>query len=359
MRCSASQAETYALCARKWGWRYLDGIRSPPGPAQALGDRVHKVLEAWLRDGTAPDPLTKEGAIATAGLHLLPAPRTVRVEGEFGLEMGATRWIGYKDFQSLTGTRPLVGDHKTTGDFRWMKTPEELRTNYQAALYAADAMHRTGADACDLTWVYYRTRGAPAAKRVHLRVTRSDVAPTLERLVTLASEMSALEAGGCKAMDLPPNASACGAFGGCEHVDRCNLSPGERMQSHMSQAERLAGLLSRVQGAKGINPPAPAPEPAAPAPSPEPAPAAVVAVGAGGAAGLLASLKKAVAGPADRHDATPAPAPSTPPPSVAAPAPAAPTLPAAAPAMLREGDALRALARILRAQADVLEALAQ
>jgi hypothetical protein len=158
-----------------------------------------------------------------------------------------------------------VADHKTTRDFKWAKTPEDLRDNFQAALYAADAMVRTRSNECDLEWIYYRTSGANRAARVHLRVTRDEIKPALARGIALADEMHTIESSGCKALDLPPNVDACEAFGGCEYQSNCNLNANDKYEALMSQAT-MADFLARMKNkANGtaINPPPTAPEPPA------------------------------------------------------------------------------------------------
>ncbi len=267
---SASQVETYELCPRKWAWKKIAGLEDgPSGPSAELGIQVHAVLEAWLRNGTPINTMTRAGQIVMSGLHLLPAPQTpgMRIEEEFRIEIGGHRFVGYKDVEFLQRVPPLVEDHKTTKDFRWAKTADDLRENVQACLYAVDAMHRAGANECDLQWTYFRTT-KEGAHPVRLRVTREQITPRLERICRSADEMTLLLASGCRAQDVTPNASACEAFGGCEYQQLCNLTPEERIRAIMTQQQAHNDLLARLQNRNGINPPpvaaASPPAPAAP-----------------------------------------------------------------------------------------------
>lgn len=283
---SASQVSTYQLCARKWFLQKVEGLRSPPGPSAALGLDVHSQIERWLKDGIPLDMTVPSGPIAMAGLHLLPMPKTpgLRIEEEFTIEIYGHKFRGYKDY-AIHEPRPipLVGDHKSTKDFRWAKTdalhpPDDgednrLRIDIQANLYAAEAMWRTGSEWCDLEWMYYRTTGAPAVHPVRLRLHRNEVAPVLERVVKSCNTMTALldmaATQGLRAMDIPPEASACDAFGGCEFQGLCNLSPAQRMTSIMTQQAHSLDLLSQLQSMKNgaaINPPPNAPQGYAPPP---------------------------------------------------------------------------------------------
>lgn len=291
---SASQVGTFDLCARKWAFSKIDGLRSPPGPSAALGLDVHGQIERWLKDGIPLNMTVPSGPIAMAGLHLLPMPKTagLRVEEEFTIEICGHKFRGYKDYEIFHPRPiPLVGDHKSTKDFRWAKTDavhppiegedNRLRADIQANLYAAHAMWVTGSEWCDLEWMYYRTTGAPAVHPVRLRLHRNEVAPVLERVVKSCNTMTALldmaADKGLRALDIPPNARACDAFGGCEFQGLCNLSPAQRMTSIMAQQVHSQDLLTQLQSMQqnngqsmqnGINPPPNTPQAYAPPPLP-------------------------------------------------------------------------------------------
>lgn len=302
---SATQVDTYLLCPRKWAWQKIDGLTAPPSPSLALGSAVHAELEGWLRDGKPLNLLSEAGQIAMAGLHHLPAPGTpgLLVEQPYQLELWGYRFRGAKDWQVINRRPPLVGDHKTCKDFRWAKTPEILKTDVQACLYAADAMIRADATECDLQWTYFKTSGSRDSKPVHLRVTIDDITSTLERIVGAASEMTLIRRSGVRAAEVPINADACEAFGGCPFQSNCNLSPEERFRAMMNQ-QKTSDFLAQLQqraGATGINPPPVAPAAAPPGPPPTPVQNPVT-----GAWELPAS---AAAPPPP-----PAPAPATPPP---------------------------------------------
>lgn len=257
---SASQIEAFLLCKRKWAGPYLNGWERGTNRFAAWGLVLHGMIERYLRDGVPFDLTTPQGLSAMAGLHFLPSPATpgmtienfVPRTGErepFRVRIGGHLFIGYKDIAipawgsvSETGdytvTTPKVFDHKSCGDFAWMKTAETLRTSdVQAAIYTYEALSQyttsQGIDAVDLTWIYYR-RDPPAARRSSARVTMNDIAPTIAGIVRAADEMSALRKAGVKALDLAPNPDACGAFGGCHYRDRCNLTPREKLRAKMT-----------------------------------------------------------------------------------------------------------------------------
>lgn len=259
---SATQVESYELCRRKWAWRKIHGIESPPNESLSLGSEVHKQLEDWFRYGKQLDLTSRAGNIALAGLHLLPPPGTpgLLIEEPFHLQIFGHKFRGYKDLEIRVRVPPIVSDHKTTKNFRWAKTPDDLKENIQACLYAADTMFRTDSNECDLQWTYFRTTGTPDAVPSCVRVTRQDVSPTLERVIRTCNEMKVVLASGLRADQLPPTASACEAFGGCEYQSLCNLSPEEKMRAFMTQQGLNTGtnpFMDKLHN--GINPPLLAP----------------------------------------------------------------------------------------------------
>lgn len=268
MILSATQIQDYVLCPRRWAWRKLGGLQAPPNPSAQLGLDVHAQLEAYYLSGTPLDLTSKPGQIALAGLHLLPPPGTpgLEVESDFLLQVGSYTFGGRMDLR--LGAQ--VWDHKTTKDFRWAKTPAELRTNVQAVLYARAALE--SGPAADLTWVYYRTRTPYRAEAITLRLRAQDLTPTLDQIQGLAEEIHVLYRARPEPLAIPPNPDACEAFGGCPYLPLCtDLTPANRMRSIMSQQSAVQSkeeFLARIRAQAGqINPPA---QDQAPPPPPAP-----------------------------------------------------------------------------------------
>lgn len=246
---SASQITVFERCQAKWGWKYIDYVPDPSGPWAELGKKVHAHIERWLRDGTAPDTTCKAGEITMSALHLLPAPRTAVVEEEFALLIAGHRFRGFIDAY-VPG---CIYDHKTTGDLGRAKTPEQLRDDVQATLYAAVRLAAEKAESIELQWTYIRTRGSRKAVPVRLRVTRDEITPRLVRTCASVAAMTEILKSGTKTADLPKNLNACEDFGGCPYAERC-LTPTEkkRMLSPMTQVsfeQMIADLQARSNGA--------------------------------------------------------------------------------------------------------------
>lgn len=303
---SPSQIETWDEtregCNRKWGWRYIAGIKAEPTGSAQLGSSVHAMLERYLQFGELPDQSTREGQIASAGLHLLPEPsKSIIVEDEFTFRSPAGFLYGGRvDFQyhlpgGFQGSGPpvwVVGDHKTTGDFKWMKTPDKLQHDPQAIIYGANSLLLSGDDQVALHWVYYRTRGTPKAEESTLTLTVSEIQDRFQRLDNVSEKIHKALKVITDPLDLPANLDACRKFGGCPYQHLCassnggTISLGDSYRSYMSNLPQIPQM-----------PPMPG-VPAAPAAAPS-IPADTQA--------LLAQLAALQAAP---------PAPSAPPPPV-------------------------------------------
>lgn len=255
VRTSASAIETFRMCQRKWAWAKIEKIAAPSNRFAALGTKVHGVLEAYLRHGVPPDLSTREGRIAAAGLEYLPIPGTADIEDEFRLTTDVARYLGYKDMGywltdvEIDGLHfdelRVVGDHKTTSDLKWAKTPDVLRTDVQAILYAADELIRRPIEHVGLDWIYYVTQeGKERARRVRLVVHREHVEQEFVKIEETAAEIGHVQRTVTRALDLPPTVSACAAYGGCPFEDHCNISPMERLKATMAQ-ETLAEKMKR------------------------------------------------------------------------------------------------------------------
>jgi len=264
---SVSTIDTADLCLRKWAFGKIDRLYPPGSDAAQLGDRVHDVLEKYLKKGVPIDTDTLEGQLAMSAVEakLLPEPKTphMTVEEWFVYEYGSAVYRGKKDYNiRRPGQLPIIGDHKTTGDFRWLKTRDQLLSHVQSGLYAAQEMKETGAEAVELEWNYMRTKGAKRARGQRVQISYEQAMAIMEKTEQTAQKMIAViqakkaDPKGFSAMSIPPNPSGCSAFGGCpfrvgskapEEFHRCDLTPKEVMRAMMSQAKAGSDWLTKLK----------------------------------------------------------------------------------------------------------------
>lgn len=275
---SPTQISDYLLCQRKWAHKRIDKVQAEQNESAALGSEVHEQLECYLKGGDL-DFTRVSGEIAAAGLEHIPAPLTagMRVEGKnFQFDLENITYIGKIDVDMPPGTwqeLPVIIDHKTTKDFKWVKSPEELQKDVQANVYAAYAMIKYQTDSVYVKWVYYKTKKPYKSKPVHLTMYRPQVEEQFKKLHLTAQDMVAILESGKRALDLPPTPDACEAFGGCPYRHICNLSPLERMRSAMAQS--ADDLIARLRAKNGISTPNTQPPTVPAMPAVKPMPAAV------------------------------------------------------------------------------------
>lgn len=269
---SPSQVETYLSCARKWAWSRIAKIPKAENESAQLGGEVHKQLENYLA-GKPLDFTHPKGAgyIAAAGVHFLPEPNSpgMAIEKEFRFTSPRTGfvWNGRKDLElddsatipDIEGGYPAVLDHKSTSNLRWAKTEEDLRWDVQANVYAHALMQKRGADAVDLVWVYYQTKGARSSKRTHLRVFKDHAQRAFDLIEDIATDMAKhLDAADGQqdlhafVNSLNPTPTACGAYGGCPYQHVCKLTIEQRRPRMSSSDEVLDSLKKRAQEQDGV-----------------------------------------------------------------------------------------------------------
>jgi hypothetical protein len=264
IKISPTQIKLWNSCQRAWGYRYIEGKKTPPTASQDLGTRVHEILERWLRFSEVPDPDEVfqgkyPGRIARAGIPLLPHPSDITgVEEEFTLEVfPGVALFGFIDFLAHL----LLGDHKTTTNFKWALTEEQLAQDVQAIIYAKYLFYLyDSSDTLELRWVYYRTTGNPEAKKVSARVSRKEVEEKVNAdilpVVKQIAQATTLE-------DLDINPKHCSAYGGCPHQEYCRVTAKERFRAAMDIKGWIASQQKQIADAPPV-PEAPPPVPAVP-----------------------------------------------------------------------------------------------
>jgi hypothetical protein len=300
LRLSATSESLWELCKRKWGFVFNEGYEEHAG-ATGLGTRVHKILEDYLTQGTAPDltetylvldkrktdamgvPLVHTyypGQIASAGLGHLPPPGSALCEQTFAVPTQSITWVGQMDFKYLDGKRhlPVVGDHKTSTDKKWTKTPEVLAVDSQGVLYPHALSVETGSPTIVDRWVYYLTKAGknPDSWVSEYVSTPEARQPILDKMDGHGVQMALAYERQTPALALPANPDSCQKFGGCPHYGtRCNLTLTEILGYEKKGSDMDFRAFLAAQEQAGPAPVAPTPQaitmPAAPAPTAAPA----------------------------------------------------------------------------------------
>jgi hypothetical protein len=295
LRLSATSYGSFDRCSRRWGFTFNEGFEEESG-ATGLGTRVHSILEEYLTKGTAPDlsetfrkldyrKLDATGAptvytyypgqIAQAGLSLWPPPGVVQCETYFNVRTQSVTWEGQIDvaYRDTKRHLPVVGDHKTTVDKKWAKTPEVLATDPQGVLYP-HALSRgvlyteendepralpnsirdslRGDGTVLNRWVYYLTKlGKYDAWVTEYLSTPQARQPTLDKMDAAGVLMARAYEDWTPALAMEPNPEACNDFGGCPHKNtRCKLTLGEILgiKKGIGNMESFDDFMARQAG---------------------------------------------------------------------------------------------------------------
>jgi len=224
-RFSVSQINTFKRCEHKW-WRekgiHGPKVRSPGSPSTRLGSKVHHHLENFLEEGTIP-PDDKAGRIAKSGLKHLPDPEDIKVEESILLPI--TENANMLCRIDMMGTSsPYIGDHKTTKNFKWAKTVQEIEHDTQLLAYAYAAYKETRPEKVKLEFIYYLTSGMPVSMSISDEVDWETIENKWKELEVITTDMAEkiVDPTGenCKG-----NTSACNDYGGCFHAKECPFSP--------------------------------------------------------------------------------------------------------------------------------------
>ena len=232
IRISPSAAKTFWRCKRKWWYQKVFGLPTPTSKAMELGTAVHAELEAYLAHGTEPSR-ARAGRIASRGIDLLPDPKEVEerggtVELRVSGKCGPLPYLGFVDYLEWPeGEHPHVWDHKTTSDYKWSKTAEELGKDPQMLFYAYAVFHGLPHQPSHvkMTHVYYLTKGQGSRRVDAIYDGATDIPwgvaqKTWDRYVQTAETMADL-ASVEDQNKVPFNILACGDFGGCPFSERC------------------------------------------------------------------------------------------------------------------------------------------
>jgi hypothetical protein len=236
-RTSASQHAAYQRCKRYWYFGWIDRIKGPKTDAMQRGTDIHTETEHYLLTGQLRDSCYSEFNLnyrpyVEALVPHLPPPMHDELIVEHGIDLQCGEdlpsWVGFIDIGYSAPEILQIRDLKTTSDFRYAKTEEELSENIQLISYGKWAYEVAGhTGEIDLGHINLKTekrlvRKKPKVKPVNVIVSQAHVEDVWDReMLTVAEMVEAAKAE--SAHDLPPTITACGDFGGCPHSVRCGL----------------------------------------------------------------------------------------------------------------------------------------
>ena len=280
----STHLSTYNDCPRKFWFEYgPTGKPRPASAAQLVGTALHHELEAYARgitpqelpyDGNDPEALELHipaegwsplalGAIPVLAREL-EGREILGIEERFtgvelapGLELTGTVDLilhqpGCYDCspRSLSPDCPtceglgtiIIHDHKTTSDWKWAKTAEELRTNLQLLTYANVAIRHIRRDyGCKVVRLQHLAvnKKQCQARLTYVDLSREEVLSKFSSIVALA--ISSRRDYNLSVADVEPVRSVCGKYAGCPHEGICTLYPYSNGEKTMASFLALIG----------------------------------------------------------------------------------------------------------------------
>jgi hypothetical protein len=239
LRLSASAVETFKDCKRKWAYAYILRMEQPRSPAAEIGNKVHDVLENYLKTGEKPEEENNRyWRIAEPGLQFLPEVESTGVTGSWCVEewvkcqCGPLPFVGKVDLYNLEDFDNIqIDDHKTTGDgsWRWAKSPKQLAEHVQPNAYAwaLVKMHNLPIpEYVDFRHIYYCTKGTPNSMEVRAKnVPWSQIEETWRKLELISEQMAVLATTKDTPEEIEATVTSCKKYGGCPYAEVCEASP--------------------------------------------------------------------------------------------------------------------------------------
>lgn len=241
---SATEIETFETCRRKWAFRYLENLSPPLSKAAEFGSAVHIFLQKYLT-GYPINYETAEGRVASPGLAFLSKglPQE-NIEHHFAFAAGGHVFQGYIDFfENLGDQKWLIGDHKTCSSLTYALTPEQLKKNIQANIYAQWAFKEKNAKEITLKWVYYRTKSTPKAICVETTLTPEEARENFQPIARTADEIKKILESSNKAINFAKNEKACFKYGPCPFYSRCKPSA-IRYKSKLTEVFKMSEIIT-------------------------------------------------------------------------------------------------------------------
>lgn len=234
MRTSPSQLVRLQQCPRLWWFRYVRKLPFPETKPLALGNALHALCAASLSGRPRPagwdhhlSRQERELALRLfqAGADVLRPRPGLEVEIDVALRSGEHEICGRIDCLDPSPHSLEVIDHKTASSARWLKQPEDLRTDVPMMLYAGYALWRAPA----ATEVKLRhnqfVEDDPRLESASVSVGRDEVrsfwAQTIVPLLRTADAVKDIE-GWQQVPGHPACSKACHAYNGCKFAAICH-----------------------------------------------------------------------------------------------------------------------------------------
>lgn len=245
---SATSIKLFQNCQRRWYERYILGKKEESTKAMSRGNAVHRQLEEYLEKGKIPDS-TIAGQIATVGLKHLPKPdpdhQVEQSLEQYKIPNLAIKFKGFIDLLLYQEGNLEILDHKTTSNFRYALSADQLAEDTQMLIYARHVLEHYPEDEITLTHVVYLTKPPYQSRRTSIVVSRSHVEQQFDQIHDVVKEMVASSEK--QAVEMQKNTSFCYSYGKrCPYYRDCSQRLGIDQET-LGVIRKLRGEETQLQ----------------------------------------------------------------------------------------------------------------
>jgi hypothetical protein len=212
-------------------WIKLLGFEDVQTGKQKLGEEVHSIMEARLRDEPLPDASPEAHRLA-ALFDVAKITDVTGIEEWLEFELYGAQFRGRADVITTRG----VLDWKTTSSIsKYAK--QSLIQNTQMQLYAHWFFtHNPEAETCELRHVYFQTAGAAKVGEVVSLVSRAEVATFLETKIKPLVEAMQCVADHRDITRVTPDLNKCNR---CSFKTKCQELETTKMQEFLRTVDNI------------------------------------------------------------------------------------------------------------------------
>lgn len=272
---SPSQIDQFSRCKRAWWFLKVAGLEQPKKAHFEKGEMLHSQMENWYLNGIQPENKSAQLLISNPQVPkrrddlIIEQPRDYRL----GLKLADVPVKGRIDMLDPFPVERQVDiwDWKSTSNFIYTKSPDELARNTQLLIYAKYVFSAFfAADLVRLAHGYMLTKGGSASKvsitdpldKEHVYGLYDSIEIKVEQMKDTASFTQGLLVEG--------NYEACDDFGGCPYKSQCHIGGLLDAREEVSQvnveehkafveklkAQKRTGVLPLDAGKPSKEPPA-------------------------------------------------------------------------------------------------------
>jgi hypothetical protein len=234
---SPSAISVWQNCKRKYYQQYKLNLPRKPSPGADLGEAIHGISQKWiLCQPVQGDSRAHECAKALFPILPVGLPDS-QVEVKISLQIPTLPPINGRvdHWEIMEWLR--VSDIKTTSNFQYCKTEEQLLVDPQAVIYCTALLDRVSVrDKVKFRHLYVRTTKPYYTKVVEVTFDLDALHKEFMRLLDIVGRM--VDTWNTELKYVEGSTEACGMYGGCDYTCHCAAEGIQTMGAYTPRIKR-------------------------------------------------------------------------------------------------------------------------